>query len=360
MLAKFSIEHRHDEDEVRFIVEGRGLFHIHPHVIARRRARSRSGRLDSRAARHAALVRLVRRTANSRDSIVSRHVRLDAALHQQRNRSRLRAGVLGTALHPPQPPRRRRRSSSWHARNGTTSASCFWILKARPHRSTSSTKLCFRTPAATSNRFWRRDQEPEIRSTCAGFEGASSEGRRGRACALRLGRAIREDELRDCVAYVQWLIARDSKCTPLKTLQGKIWQQGFESGELHGEVYPDVPPAFARWRRQGREICIYSSGSVLAQRLLFGTVISGDLTRDISRCFSTPDVGARPTPGSYSESPRALRPPPSKVLFLSDAPKEIDAARVAGMQAALCERPALSNSSQSDGAIRDFDEILPD
>jgi 1,2-dihydroxy-3-keto-5-methylthiopentene dioxygenase len=30
MLAKFSCEHWHDEDEVRFIVEGRGLFHVHP------------------------------------------------------------------------------------------------------------------------------------------------------------------------------------------------------------------------------------------------------------------------------------------------------------------------------------------
>ena len=30
MLAKFSREHWHDEDEVRFIVRGRGLFHIHP------------------------------------------------------------------------------------------------------------------------------------------------------------------------------------------------------------------------------------------------------------------------------------------------------------------------------------------
>jgi 1,2-dihydroxy-3-keto-5-methylthiopentene dioxygenase len=30
MLAKFSREHWHDEDEVRFIIEGRGLFHVHP------------------------------------------------------------------------------------------------------------------------------------------------------------------------------------------------------------------------------------------------------------------------------------------------------------------------------------------
>jgi enolase-phosphatase E1 len=78
-----------------------------------------------------------------------------------------------------------------------------------------------------------------------------------------------DEQLSSCVAYARWLIARDSKCTPLKTLQGKIWQQGFGNGELHGEVYPDVPPAFERWRRQQRQICIYSSGSVLAQQQLF-------------------------------------------------------------------------------------------
>ena len=95
------------------------------------------------------------------------------------------------------------------------------------------------------------------------------------------------NDLRACAAYVQWLMARDSKCTPLKLLQGKIWQRGFENGELHGEVYTDVPRAFARWRRQGREIAIYSSGSVLAQKLLFGSVPSGDLTRDICGFFDT-------------------------------------------------------------------------
>jgi len=59
-----------------------------------------------------------------------------------------------------------------------------------------------------------------------------------------------EARLRSSAAYGQWLIARDSKCTPLKSLQGRIWQQGFISGELHGEVFPDVPIAFERWRRQ--------------------------------------------------------------------------------------------------------------
>src|SRR5438445_2060659 len=107
-----------------------------------------------------------------------------------------------------------------------------------------------------------------------------------------------EARLRSSVTYGQWLIARDSKCTPRKSLQGKIWQQGFTSGELRGEVYPDVPIAFERWRKQGRIISIYSSGSVLAQQNLFRTTTYGDLTSYITAFFDT-RVGAKSEVESY-------------------------------------------------------------
>jgi enolase-phosphatase E1 len=167
-----------------------------------------------------------------------------------------------------------------------------------------------------------------------------------------------KNELRDSVEYVRWLIARDSKCTPLKALQGKIWQQGFESGDLHGEVYPDVPPAFARWRRQGRDIVIYSSGSVLAQKLLFSSVPSGDLTREIREFFDT-GVGVKTAPASYTNIAAAMQKPPQEFLFLSDAQKEVAAAQSAGMFAALCEREATTPNRSPD-AITSFDEVLPD
>src|SRR5262249_21674697 len=134
-----------------------------------------------------------------------------------------------------------------------------------------------------------------------------------------------ETELVSAAEYVRWLIVKDSKCTPLKSLQGKIWQQGFDSGELHGEVDPDVPPAFARWRRQGREIGIYSSGSVQAQKMLFGTLASGDLTPDIAAYFDT-QTGAKTSPDSYRKISTSLGRKPGEMLFLSDAQKEIDAA----------------------------------
>src|SRR5262249_10525642 len=156
---------------------------------------------------------------------------------------------------------------------------------------------------------------------------------------------------------------RDSKCTPLKALQGKIWQQGFDRGELHGEVYEDVPRAFARWRRQGRSIAIYSSGSVLAQQLLFRTVASGDLTPQIAAYFDT-QAGIKTSPESYAKIAASPRREPGEILFLSDAPKEVSAALQNEMPALLCDRSgsAVPAGSATAGmaAIHSFDEVLPD
>ena len=202
----------------------------------------------------------------------------------------------------------------------------------------------------------RRD-EPEIRAIARDLKAEHSKD-----CAAGLAPTAwpvdSNDELRDCVAYVQWLMTRDSKCTPLKSLQGKIWQRGFESGELHGEVYPDVPRAFARWRRQNRDIAIYSSGSVLAQKSLFGSVPSGDLTRAISAFFDTA-VGVKSATDSYAKIAAAMGKPPREFLFLSDAEKEVVAARSAGLFAALCDRDRAT-ANTSDDSITTFDEVLPD
>ena len=163
----------------------------------------------------------------------------------------------------------------------------------------------------------------------------------------------------DIVAYAQWLIARDSKCTALKALQGKIWQAGYESGELRGQVYPDVPRAFERWRRQGRQICIYSSGSMLAQQLLFRTTPAGDLTVYLDGFFDT-EIGIKTDAESYRKITAALASPQRSVLFISDAIKELDAAQAAGMQTALCVRSEGDKSVPSrHPVIRTFDEVFP-
>lgn len=168
-----------------------------------------------------------------------------------------------------------------------------------------------------------------------------------------------EGRLRSSAAYGQWLIARDSKRTSLKALQGKIWQRGYASGELKGEVFPDVPGALERWKRQGKRICIYSSGSALAQQLLFGTVAIGDLRPYISEFFDT-RVGAKAEAESYRKIAAAISQQPSGVLFLSDAVTEIEAARAAGMQALLCDRTKDTSSAGSrTREIHDFNSIFP-
>ena len=168
-----------------------------------------------------------------------------------------------------------------------------------------------------------------------------------------------EERLRSSAAYAQWLIARDSKCTPLKALQGKIWQQGYARRELKGEVYPDVSVAFERWKLQGKKICIYSSGSVLAQQLLFGSVATGDLTPNISAYFDT-QVGAKAEAESYRKIAAAISHEPRQVLFVSDAVKEVEAARKAGMQELLCQREGHLNATGSEQVIYDFNGIFPE
>ena len=169
-----------------------------------------------------------------------------------------------------------------------------------------------------------------------------------------------EAPIRSTVAYVHWLISRDSKCTPLKTLQGKIWQEGFAAGELHGQVYADVPSAFACWRRQQRQIYIYSSGSTLAQQNLFRTVESGDLTPQIAGYFDT-TIGVKTDAESYKKIAASVGRETREFLFLSDAPTEIEAARSAGMQAILCNRNAANPSGAAkEQVIHGFAEIFAD
>jgi len=167
-----------------------------------------------------------------------------------------------------------------------------------------------------------------------------------------------EEKLGSVVAYVRWLIARDSKITPLKALQGKIWEQGFHSGELKGEVYPDVPLAFARWRAQDKRIAIFSSGSVLAQRLLFSHSTAGDLSGYIEAYFDT-TMGLKREPASYTKIAAFLQLPRQQLLFVSDVGAELDAAHSSGMHTALSFRPeSAPQEITNHPAVRSFDELF--
>jgi enolase-phosphatase E1 len=159
------------------------------------------------------------------------------------------------------------------------------------------------------------------------------------------------------VGYVHWLMDQDRKSTALKNLQGKIWLDGYERGELHGEVFGDVPPALVKWQRAGIDIRIYSSGSILAQRLLFSTTASGDLTAFLNGYFDT-TTGPKGERESYVKIAEAYGTFGNEILFVSDVTRELEAARSAGMQTALCVRPG--NPPQPEGGhpiIHSFEEI---
>ena len=159
------------------------------------------------------------------------------------------------------------------------------------------------------------------------------------------------------LAYVHWLMDQDRKSTALKTLQGKIWQEGYRRGDLRGDVYRDVPPALERWHRAGVDIRIYSSGSILAQQLIFSTTRFGDLTRFLNGYFDT-TTGPKTESSSYKTIAAAFAIPAPEILFISDVVRELDAAAAAGLQARLVMRsgnhPQPPNSYPT---VSSFEEI---
>jgi enolase-phosphatase E1 len=166
-----------------------------------------------------------------------------------------------------------------------------------------------------------------------------------------------ESGIEGALAYLEWLMDADRKSTALKALQGLTWQHGYRRGELRGEVYPDVPPALARWRRQGRSVFIYSSGSVLAQRLIFSTVPSGDLTPLIDGYFDT-TTGPKKEASSYRRIAAEIGVAPGEVLFVSDSGEEVTAAVQAGLRAALCAREGEPPPPTAP-VVRSFDVFAP-
>jgi len=155
---------------------------------------------------------------------------------------------------------------------------------------------------------------------------------------IRQGLQPPEIENDRMVAYIQWLIDEDRKSTPLKSLQGKIWEEGYLTGELLAPVFDDVTPALERWVAENKLICIYSSGSVPAQRLLFSHTTSGDLTKHIFKYFDT-NIGSKVDASSYLRIAEDLQLLPAEIVFISDAIAELDAARSAGLRTVLSERP---------------------
>ncbi|KMN19973.1 acireductone synthase [Pseudomonas helleri] len=149
--------------------------------------------------------------------------------------------------------------------------------------------------------------------------------------AVRLDSGEPEADVERVIEILQQWIAEDRKATPLKALQGMIWKQGYEAGELKGHVYPDAVEALKAWHEKGYDLYVYSSGSIQAQQLIFGCSEAGDLTPLFSGYFDTTS-GPKREAQSYRHITEAIGCPAGKILFLSDIVEELDAAQQAGMQ----------------------------
>ena len=158
-------------------------------------------------------------------------------------------------------------------------------------------------------------------------------------------------------AAVQRLMDADAKVTGLKQLQGLIWEEGFRNGELRSRICDDVPYALADWGQKGREIRIYSSGSVHAQKLFFAHTKRGDLSVHFSGYYDT-TTGSKREAGSYAAIAADCGLAAEQILFVSDVVEELNAARNAGMFTALAVRPGNPPVPPNDHpAIQSFDEL---
>ncbi|MEW6330852.1 MAG: acireductone synthase [Pseudomonadota bacterium] len=154
---------------------------------------------------------------------------------------------------------------------------------------------------------------------------------------------------------VRW-IDEDKKITPLKSLQGMIWEDGYGKGAFKGHMYEDAVRHLKRWQQAGLRLYVFSSGSVQAQKLLFAHTAYGDLTPLFSGYFDT-TTGNKREAGSYRRIAAAIGSPPGEILFLSDIKEELDAARAAGMEVAWLVRDGALDSAAPHRQVRSFDEI---
>lgn len=181
---------------------------------------------------------------------------------------------------------------------------------------------------------------PYARARLGGFVRARGREPEVRALLDAAAREAGDPHMSDgaLIARLERWIDEDRKITPLKALQGLIWEAGYRDGALKGHVYPDVPPALRAWAAAGVALYVYSSGSVTAQKLLFGHSIAGDLTPLFSGYFDT-RIGAKTEPRSYRAIAAEIGRPGPAILFLSDSAEELDAAAEAGLKTVHLVRP---------------------
>ncbi len=161
----------------------------------------------------------------------------------------------------------------------------------------------------------------------------------------------------EVIAVLRDWIEQDLKITPLKTIQGLMWQDGLAAGALTSHVYDDVPPALQEWTRRGLTVHIFSSGSVAAQRAWFRYSTHGDLSRYLTGFFDTANAGGKRSPDSYRAITRVIGVPPAATVFLSDVTAELDAARSAGWHTVAVRRDDAPSLAGDHLTITTFEEL---
>ncbi len=175
--------------------------------------------------------------------------------------------------------------------------------------------------------------------------------------AFLVGASSKAEKIDRIVNLASQRMKEDSKATGLKALQGMVWRKGFNNGELKGHIYNDVPDAFNRWKKSGITIAIYSSGSILAQKIYFANTIFGNLGTLISNHFDTTS-GPKRISSSYENITNILNAKAGDILFLSDVTEELDAAKAAGMATGLLIRPGNKAAGNNDHiAYDDFNTL---
>lgn len=154
------------------------------------------------------------------------------------------------------------------------------------------------------------------------------------------------------------LMDADIKATGLKELQGMIWKSGFHSGKLVAHLFDDVAECIRAWKASGRDVRIYSSGSIAAQKLFFGHSIAGDLLDQFSGHYDTTS-GSKREADSYRTISQEFDCEPSQIVFISDVVEELSAAKEAGLQTVLSLRPGNKPVPADPGhlAIESFAEL---
>jgi enolase-phosphatase E1 len=198
---------------------------------------------------------------------------------------------------------------------------------------------------------------PYARERMAGFVRAHASDKAVRATldavGIQAGRTLSDDETVE--QLIQW-IDEDRKYTPLKELQGLIWEDGYRRGDFVSHVYEDAVEGLRKWHAMGLRLYVYSSGSVHAQKLLFGHTLYGNLTPLFSGYFDT-NFGAKRETDSYRRIALDIGMPPAFILFLSDIGEELDAAQAAGMGTVWLVREAFLETGARHRQVRDFSSI---